>query len=528
MFLHPLDIYYRPHFTTNKTLAVASILSLVMENIYFTPWRGLRTLLGGIRSIINSRISMEDNNSQLPISVDLCPLAWQFNLNPVIRHYVACPSCHTLYCHHPGNALNHDHILPVLALCSNKRTLDSPSCQTPLWKTKDLGNGRNLTIPERRYFHQDLKSWLGHLLSHKGMEDLLDHSYPPNLNANSSIDDIWQCSVFWGLKDRFGAPFLPGNNGDGRLVFSMSVDSFNPFHNKPAKQSVSSTGIWLVLLNLPQHLRYLEENMYLAGVVPGLDKPSKEDLYPYLNLVMDNILKFWNQGVHFSRTFRELYGRLFWAMIIPLICDMLAACQVAGFGSATSHNFCTFCSIDIDDIDVQDKAEWPDHDVGHMRNIAQRWKDTPSEKERKEIFEKYGIRWLPLYRLPYWNPVLYTVIDSMHALDLNLLQNHCQSLFQINTKHPGGDGLSGNTDSHDTSINTEELQKQHQKCAEVIQQNGPQIFEDILGFPRHVLFRICTDNNIVHDGQHLITSTKWILASNIMCWVSTQMSRSVV
>lgn len=71
----------------------------------------------------------------------------------------------------------------------------------------------------------------------------------------------------------------------------MSVDSFNPFHNKTAKQSVSSTGIWLVLLNLPQHLRYLQENMYLAGVIPGPNKPSLSDIYHYIDLVVVELLE---------------------------------------------------------------------------------------------------------------------------------------------------------------------------------------------------------------------------------------------
>ena len=93
-----------------------------------------------------------------------------------------------------------------------------------------------------------------------------------------------------------------------------------------------------MLLNLPQHLRYLPENMYLAGIIPA-DKPSTEDIYPYLELVTQELLDFWIPGVMFLRTGRELHGRLFKVMLIPVVCDMLAVRQVIGLGSVASHNF---------------------------------------------------------------------------------------------------------------------------------------------------------------------------------------------
>ena len=61
-------------------------------------------------------------------------------------------------------------------------------------------------------------------------------------------------------------------------------------------------------------------------------------------------------------------GRLFLALLIPVVCDMLAARQVIGYANApTAHYFCTLCELDIDDIHILDQHEWPKKDPFHIR-----------------------------------------------------------------------------------------------------------------------------------------------------------------
>ncbi|KAF8989607.1 hypothetical protein BDQ17DRAFT_1187410, partial [Cyathus striatus] len=124
-------------------------------------------------------------------------------------------------------------------------------------------------IAQRAPHHSDLVTWLGHLLSWKGIEELLEALIcDVSEDLDSDISDIWQSSIFTQLKDDLGGSFFPEPGDEGRLIFSISVDSFDPFGMKTAKQSALSTGIWLALLNLPPHLRYLQENVYLVGVIP--------------------------------------------------------------------------------------------------------------------------------------------------------------------------------------------------------------------------------------------------------------------
>lgn len=360
------------------------------------------------------------------------------------------------------------------------------------------------------------------------MEDIINRPQQAGSHRNGVVKDIWSSAALLELKDQSGSPFLPAPPGEGRLVFGLSVDSFNPFYNKTAKQSVSSTGIWLVLLNLPEDLRYLPENICVLGVIPGPDKPSQDDINHYLSLVVDDLLEFWNSGVFFSRTYNYLCGILYKGMLAPVICDMLAARQVTGVASApTSHHFCTFCDLDIDDIAILERSEWPAKDVAHIRHYAEMWKEASNEKQHALLFEASGLRHSPLLRLPYWNPVLYTVVDSMHTLDLNLFQNHCRNLFQIDLKHLGGDAsgitslLPDPSTKQITSRDRKDLQKSLSKCQEVVRRNPPSLRQDLLAFQRKVLYTICVDQDIKGEGHTLVVGTRWVLANNIHYWVCT-------
>lgn len=487
-----------------------------MELIFFTPRRGLRVFLSGVKSILRSA-GMPDSVVQT-VPADPRIAAPRLNLNPRICEFVSCPSCHCLYPWASGDDPGSDGAAPLR--CAHRRTPQSRACDTELWSTQRINSTDTRYVPVRKYTHQSLKAWVGRILSQKGMEAIIDSAYadmpapvPP------TIDDIWRSKVFADLKDLEGNAFLSGLAKEGRLVFSLSVDSFNPFHNKTAKQSVSSTGIWLVLLNLPQHLRYLQENMYLAGVIPGPDKPSLSDIYHYIDLLIDELLEFWDPGVFFSRTEKEALGRLFKGMLVPVVCDMLAARQIIGMGSTTSRNFCTFCDVDMDDVNIVDKTQWPAKDLAHMRDYAQRWKDAPSEKARDALFEASGIRWSPLYRLTYWDPIRFTVIDPMHAIDLNLLSNHCRNLFRIDSKHNGGNGLSTIAPPISQQRITKKDETSARRCISLIESNPVDLVDKLLSYHRRILFTICLDNQIVMDGCNVVIGTKRVLADNISVWV---------
>jgi hypothetical protein len=371
----------------------------------------------------------------------------------------------------------------------------------------------SVLVPIRKYLHQDFKHWFARLLNRPGIEDTIDN-HLAMLSNRGYMSDIWDAPTFQAFKDEMGQPFcrrIP--DGEGRYVFSLASDGFNPYHAKEAKQTVTSTGIYMVLLNLPPHLRYLPENMYLAGVIPGPSKPSVDQINHFLELIVANFRPFWSPGVYFTRTFRYPGGRTAKSVIVPLVCDSLAARQMAGFTAVTSTYFCTCCKLSVQQLENFDRNSWPKRDLDSHRRYAQAWKLAKSTKEREELEGAHGIRWTPLLDLPYWNPILFTVVDSMHNLYLGLIQNHCRVVWGIDVENPGGDGML----RPEKQYNRPSSKVIAAWVAFLKQQRSSEMLEKSLieGAASHsLLWHICKDMGIRRVGS------KQQLIKRIVHWVS--------
>ena len=70
----------------------------------------------------------------------------------------------------------------------------------------------------------------------------------PLMDPDDTIDDIWQSKVFHDLKDAFGKPFMMPPPGEGRLIFSLSMDGFNPFHNKCYITFLRDLATWILVI----------------------------------------------------------------------------------------------------------------------------------------------------------------------------------------------------------------------------------------------------------------------------------------
>ena len=76
-----------------------------------------------------------------------------------------------------------------------------------------------------------------------------------------------ECGSFFQEKDFFSTPL--------NLSLTMNNDWFRPF-----KRTAYSVGvIFFVVNNLPREIRFKEENVILAGIIPGPEEPS--DLKPF-------------------------------------------------------------------------------------------------------------------------------------------------------------------------------------------------------------------------------------------------------
>jgi hypothetical protein len=429
----------------------------------------------------------------------------RMDLDPRTTSYLQCPACFALY-PFPGTGFCR---LPpgTIENCTHRPTPKSTPCGVPLWKEHRVGS-KTLLVPSRKYIHQSLKEWVGRLLTRPGVEDVLDSAY--DAAPGGHLTDIWGSPVFKNFRDVDETPFFARHGNEARLAFSLGADSFHPLGSLEAKQSMSATAVFMVLLNFPKDQRFKYKNMYLAGVIPGPSKPSLAQINHVLSLLVLELLEFW-RGVYYTRTFKFPGGRFSKGAMIPLVCDMLAARQVAGFGSATSTFFCTFCMLTIQDIENLQKHTWPERTFHKHLVCSREWRDCQSERDRELHFKLHGVRWSPLLELPYWNPILYTVLDSMHAAFLGLFQTHCRKVWRIDVSVKGGDGSLLHVKKPPPRPSDATL---HQ-LLQLIQANPRNLLERLTAerTPKNALWHICIDNGLRHAGS------KRALAKGIVEWV---------
>ena len=207
------------------------VLSLVLQSIHFTPRWALHTQLGGVRDILRNHdlaLGLEPSSQNIPKDPRTC--ISHFDLLPVTTEYICCPSCYALYLYEQEDQ-NHSETSIYPQACSYQTTPSSIPCGISLWKNVQTQGNVYRRVPIKNHLHQDLKSRVGRFLSHKGMESFVK-GRPHGLSLPDMVDDIWLSRVFVGLKDSSGKPFYPGPPDKIRLVFGLSVDSFNPLGNQ--------------------------------------------------------------------------------------------------------------------------------------------------------------------------------------------------------------------------------------------------------------------------------------------------------
>lgn len=425
------------------------------------------------------------------ISIDLLTIFRKYHLDPVIHSYVCCPRCFALY--------DPDSAPPQ---CTFRAFDDKPRCRARLFKTRTI-RGRDHTKPIRLYLHQNFREWLGRLLSRPDIEEFLGR--PPPAMMTKFMEDIWHGSVF--MKDFLGPDgkkFQVQEDGSLRLVFGLAVDGFNSYRNIQAKKKATSTGIYMVCYNLPPDLRYLPENMYLAGIIPG--KPSLDQINHSLALLVKDLKPFWSPGVRYTRTANCSEGRHVNAALVPLISDLPAGRQVGGFGAVKHRLFCIGCLLNIDDIENFDPSSWPCRTLEFHLKGVKAWTEARDSKSREEVVKMYGARWSALLELPYWNALDFTVIDSMDNHYLGLLQTHLRSIWGMNLKAEDGDGFSHPQKDAPPFPKPELLQR-----GTTLLTSGRR--DELLKIDHHVIWHLCAQRSLRR------TKNKKMMVTNLLKWV---------
>ncbi|KAI0748837.1 hypothetical protein C8Q74DRAFT_1374243 [Fomes fomentarius] len=157
--------FARPEQFDDPITVVHHVTALLLHLIYRVPRRATRLLLIALRVLVkvtmHRALDAEQRTFVDSLPIDIRTILGRLNLDPVTRPYICCPACFALYAK------------PYLQVCMHKEAQNSKPCGARMWRKRTIC-GREMSFPLRVYLYQDIKEWLGRLLSRKGMEDIMD------------------------------------------------------------------------------------------------------------------------------------------------------------------------------------------------------------------------------------------------------------------------------------------------------------------------------------------------------------------
>jgi hypothetical protein len=347
-----------------------------------------------------------------------------------------CPGCGTSYPLQNGG-------IPSVNRCEARGGHDSNTCGRELCYTRG-----NQTKPLLLLRRRCLGDWLQGLLGRHGILEKVESVWrkaqrrPPDI-----VEDIWDGSFIRTLigPDK-SSPISLIPEKEIRVLLSLSVDWFNPFHNKIAGKTASTGVIFMTCLNLPPEERCKEENIFFVSVLPG--RKQQPYLDGVLSPLVNELLQYWEDGVYFAGLPSDSEPRLVRCALVQLICDLPAARKIAGFPSHSATCHCSVCFSTRQKMDFSSG-----YDQKMRRNLedhmsrARNYKailETDGRRAAESLLktDPRAVRWSPLNELPYWDPIRCTVIDTMHLVLLGLCQYHWRRFW-------GGDQIP--EQSRDTS-----------------------------------------------------------------------------
>ena len=434
----PLDSYFATNLRGKHTPSLSAILNVVAQNLFghsTRTWcnanlRSYKLFWEEMMTEGGRTPSARDTKLHHNFPTDLRTARQSIQIEPDVVKYAACSACCNIY---PPKKSGK--VMEWPTECVWRRFPHSRPCGEPLVKSAVEG-GESVRVPICPFEVQDFDSFVGRLLCRPGYEKILDEGTVFSLQPDE-LTDIKDGSAIRDMKGPDGKPFLDGfKRNELRLAWSLSVDSFNPFHNKQAGKSASCGSIAMLLLNLPPSLRNKPENVYINAVAPK--EPNVDQVDHYLDPLVHMMERNYQHGTHFTSTHDNPHeGRSSRSMIAVQVFDLPGVKKVLGHCSFRSnHNFCSHCTLSKADIGNFDWQHWPLRKREDLRAAAEAWRDAPSAADRKALYNQNGVRWSPLWGLSYFDPTRSVVVDGMHNIFEGLVQYHCRTILGIDAPDP--------------------------------------------------------------------------------------------
>lgn len=463
-----------------------------------------KLLLAGYRDMAAASVDLRHLVERIPIDPRSVLGRFASLLDPHCDLYLYCTKCSELY--------RLDEVSPEsLPRCTWKATTDphERACDAPLWHRR--GNNVHL-VPIAVFEFQNFKLWLGRQLMRPEIERHLQ-----NARLRKKLDPM--CGIRDGdrahrLSYSNGTFYLPGPDHETRLLVSWSTDGWNPYFNQNANSNTSSTGFWLILNDLPDDLKYMPENVFYAGALPG--KPKGSRLNPVLGLIARCLSVFWEPGVRYSRTALHPAGRIVRVALTPQFSDVIASRQSAGRGAVNVALFCMYCDLELSKLELcLHPSSWPARDGQKIRKQAQDWKNAKNMSERDKLERLHDIRYVALDVLPYYDYVADNAIEYLHLRE-NIIQRWVREFLRV--RFIVG-GVRKSQEYHDNEEPRPDL-RELQPALNMLRGASDEARLELLrvhlnasNTRRRVAYHLCKDHGQRYAG------TKAVLANTLIAWV---------
>ena len=425
-----------PHFehplrNSNPLVLIAMFLALILQLIGGVSRDICNFALGALKIFTDAALrsggpptEMEETIAK-NIPSDIRTVRRLFNLDPDVRELAACPTCSMTY--EPKYSREFPSIPLYPRRCSYKPWPTSQPCNARLTKP-GVKDGRSIRVPIRPFPVQDFDSFVGRMLSYPGVEESIRKTV--SMSRSGVLRDISQGEGVREVYARWQAEARALNDDDILLLWSLSVDWFNPYLNKISGKSVSCGSIAMICLLLPPSLRIKPAFVYLTGIIPH-PEPPEDQINHFLRPVINSLAVTWKQGVWYSCTSQRPRGRRVYSGLVTNVNDLPGSRKVSGHGGHSHNRFCALCKLAKTDINNLEVGTWQINTRQELYEQAVAWRDAPSRAARKKLYKKTGVRWSELWRLPYWDPTKFVIIDGMHTIYLRIVQNQCRVVLGL-------------------------------------------------------------------------------------------------
>ncbi|QRV93059.1 Transposase family tnp2 [Ceratobasidium sp. AG-Ba] len=420
----------------------AYIDAFVQKHLYGATHRALKHQLKAAKRSISTHPDIHiEHISKMAQTITTAEKRLGLDTSSIITVFVLCPICRRRYTQEFIAGTYSD-------LCVND------GCAGVLFTLRKLASGKMRRVPQMTYPFASPIAWIQHMLGRPGMSELMQHwrnggdntdglkapvtseERMRNLDPHKPMGDLcdgwgWRSSKA-GLERRINprtgivideSPLDP----PVRLVslpFGLSLTLNTDWFQATKEGNYSVGACYLVIDNLPRHMRFLRENISLTILMPGPHEPNDYALDQMLSPLIDELLQLKQGVLMVVRQGNPPIAReeIVHANLNQHIADLMARIKMGGGAGLKSElNFCLYCHMHLSSLSVPagyNRQVFDFRDPQEELNNAYRWRSLNNPAERQALYEHTGNHFTALHRVPGWYTSTSSPPDPMHLLYL--------------------------------------------------------------------------------------------------------------